>query len=94
MQPIRMQSFEKKEVEPVAPILENIYQGIIPIKKMATFFHNEPGGSRDTASKGPTVTLRWPHFDNESRVQEKQQVKDQQSCIFIFVACLTIPSSN
>ena len=24
MQPIRMQSFEKKEVEPVVPILENI----------------------------------------------------------------------
>ena len=38
--------------------------------------------------------LSWPHFDDESRVQEKQQVKDQQSCIFVFVACLTIPSSN
>ena len=36
----------------------------------------------------------WPHFDNELRVQEKQQVKDQQSCIFVFVACLTNPSSN
>ena len=38
--------------------------------------------------------LTWPHFDDEQRVQEKQQVKDQQSCIFVFVACLTIPSSN
>ena len=38
--------------------------------------------------------LGWPHFDDEPRVQEKQQVKDQQSCIFVFVACLTIPSSN
>ena len=38
--------------------------------------------------------LSWPHFDNEPKVQEKQQVKDQQSCIFAFVACLTIPSSN
>ena len=40
--------------------------------------------------------LSWPHFDfdNEPRVQKKQQVKDQQSCIFVFVACLPIPSSN
>ena len=38
--------------------------------------------------------LSWPHFNNESRVQEKQHVKDQQSCIFVFIACLTIPSSN
>ena len=38
--------------------------------------------------------LSRPHLDNEPRVQEKQQVKDQQSCIFIFVACLTIPSSK
>ena len=38
--------------------------------------------------------LSWLHFNNEPRVQEKQQVKDQQSCIFVFVACLTIPSSN
>ena len=26
--------------------------------------------------------LSWSYFDNEPRVQEKQQVKDQQSCIF------------
>ena len=38
--------------------------------------------------------LRWSHFDNEARIQKKQQKKDQQSCIFIFAACLTIPSSN
>ena len=38
--------------------------------------------------------LNWPHFDDEPRVQEKQQVKDQQSCISVFVACLTNPSSN
>ena len=38
--------------------------------------------------------LSWPHFDDEPRIQEKQQVKDQQSCISVFVACLTIPSSN
>ena len=25
--------------------------------------------------------LSWPHFDDEPRVQEKKQVKDQQSCI-------------
>ena len=38
--------------------------------------------------------LRWPHFDDEQRVQEKHQLKDHQSCIFVFVACLTIPSRN
>ena len=29
--------------------------------------------------------LNWLHFDNEPRVQEKQQLKDQQSCISVFV---------
>ena len=38
--------------------------------------------------------LSWPHFNYELRLQEKQQVKDQQPCIFVFVAYLTIPSSN
>ena len=38
--------------------------------------------------------LSLSHFDDEPRVQEKQQVKDQQSSISVFVACLTIPSSN
>ena len=38
--------------------------------------------------------LSWPHFDDEPRVQEKQQVKDQQSCLFVFITCLTISSSN
>ena len=38
--------------------------------------------------------LSWPHLDDEPRVQEKHQVNDQQSGIFILVACLTIPSSN
>ena len=33
----------------------------------------------------------WLHFSNETRVQERQQVKDQQSYISVFVACLTIP---
>ena len=38
--------------------------------------------------------LSWPHFSNELRVEEKQQVKGQQSCIFVFAVCLTIPSTN
>ena len=38
--------------------------------------------------------LSWPRFNDEQRVKEKKQVKDQQSCIVVFVACLTIPSSN
>ena len=52
-------SFEKKEVEPVEPVLKNIYQSNI--------YRND---------------LSWPHFNNEKRVQEKQQVKEQ-SCIFV-----------
>ena len=38
--------------------------------------------------------LSWPHFDDEPRIQEKQQVKDQQSCLSVFAACLTILSSK
>ena len=42
----------------------------------------------------PIENLSWSYFNNEPKIQEKQQVKDHQSWIFIFVACLTIPSSN
>ena len=38
--------------------------------------------------------LSWLHFDEELRVQERLQVKNQQSSISIFVAYLTIPSSS
>ena len=34
------------------------------------------------------------HVDDEPRVQEKQQVKDQQSYIFVFVAYVTVSCSN
>ena len=62
---------EKKEVEQVEPVLENIYHS-------------------NTYRKD----LRWPHFNDEPRVQEKQKVKDQRFCISVFAPCLTIPSSN
>ena len=42
-------------MEPVEPVLKNIYQSNIYRKD-----------------------LRRPHFDDEPRVQEKQQVKEQQ----------------
>ena len=58
-------------MEPVEPVLKNIYQN-------------------NTYRKD----LSWPHFDNEPRVQEKQQVKDQRSCISVFGACLTNPSMS
>ena len=58
-------------MEPVKPVLKNIYQ-----------------------SNSYRKDLDWLHFDDEPRVQVKQQVKDQQSCLFVFVASLTIPSSN
>ena len=38
--------------------------------------------------------LSRPYFDDEPRVQKKQEEKDQQPCIFVFVDCLTILSSN
>ena len=38
--------------------------------------------------------LSWLHFNDELRVQERQQMKDQQSCISVFVVYPTIPSSN
>ena len=37
--------------------------------------------------------LSWLHFDDEPRVQERQQVKDQQSYIFVFVLFLTVLST-
>ena len=41
-----------------------------------------------------TKDLSWLRFNNEPRVQDRQQVKDQQSCILVFVAYPTIASSN
>ena len=38
--------------------------------------------------------LSWLHLNDEPRVQEKQQVKGQQSYISVFVVFLTIPSNN
>ena len=38
--------------------------------------------------------LTWLDFDDEPRVQERQQVKDQQSYKSGFVAYLNIPSCN
>ena len=38
--------------------------------------------------------LNQVHFDDEPRVQERQQVQDQLSSISVFAAYLTIPSRN
>ena len=38
--------------------------------------------------------LGWLHFDNEPRVQERQQVKAKQSYISVFVVYLTNPGSS
>ena len=38
--------------------------------------------------------LSWLHFNNEPRVQERQQVKDQHPFISVFVAYPTIPRGN
>ena len=38
--------------------------------------------------------LSWLHFNDEPKIQETKQAKSQQSCISVFVAYPTIPSSN
>ena len=38
--------------------------------------------------------LSWLHFSDEPRVQDRQQVKHQHTCISIFVAYPTIPSQG
>ena len=38
--------------------------------------------------------LSWLHFNNEPRVQDRQQVKDQHPFISVFVAYPTIPRGN
>ena len=38
--------------------------------------------------------ISWLHFNDERRVQERQQVKDQQSCISVFTPVLTGYSEN
>ena len=38
--------------------------------------------------------LSWLHSDDVPRVQERQQGKDQQSYISIFVTFLAIPITN
>ena len=38
--------------------------------------------------------LSWLHFNDDPKLQERQQAKDQQTFIFVFVAYPTIPSSN
>ena len=37
--------------------------------------------------------LSWLQFDNEPRIQKRQQIKDQQNCMWIYVDYLTILSS-
>ena len=32
--------------------------------------------------------LSWPYFNDGPKIPEKQQVKDQQSCILVFVVCV------
>ena len=46
-----------------------------------------------TSTKVIPIEINWIHFDDESRIQDMQQVKDQQLCILVFVAYQTIPST-
>ena len=73
----------------------SIYQNKPPSRKRKEELEPvEPALKNIYQSNTYKKDLSWPHFEDEPRVQETQQVKDQQSCIFTFVACLTIPSRN
>ena len=54
----------------------------------------EPAQMKIYQSNTYRKDFSWLHFDDEPRVQERQQVKNQQSCISVSVAYLAIPSSN
>ena len=48
----------------------------------------------EIAKELETEDLSWVHFDDQPRLQERQQLKDQQSYISVSVAYPAIPSSN
>ena len=41
-----------------------------------------------------TKDLSWLHFEDEPRVQKRQQVKDEQSCMSVFVCSLSYSNSK
>ena len=45
---------------------------------------NQPVQMNIYQSNAYRKDLSWLHFDNQPGVQERQQVKDQQSCVSIF----------
>ena len=57
-------------MEPVEPVQMNIYISNTDRIDLRHYYNQ----------------LRLRHFYNQPRVQGKQQVKDQQSCISVFVA--------
>ena len=67
----------------IRPTLE--YKEVEPVQPIQMNFYQSNTYRKD---------LSWLHFNNEPRVQDRQQVKDQQACISIFVADPAIPSSN
>ena len=64
-------SLKNKEVKPVKPIQNNIYQSNAYRKELSLL-----------------------HFDDEPRVEEKHQLKDQQSYIYVFLVYLTFNISR
>ena len=44
--------------------------------------------------KSNTYRKDWLHYDDEPKAQDRQQVKNQQFCISVFVVYPTIPSGN
>ena len=75
-------------------IMQSIRITSRPLSRKRKSNHLKPVLTNIYQSNTHKKDLSRPHFDDEPRVQEKQQVKDQQSCIFVFVACLAIPISN
>ena len=51
------------------------------------------GGTVQPENTYSSILKGTGHFHDEPRIQEKQQVKDQQSCI-VFAACLIFPTNT
>ena len=102
-QPLRGMKLQEKEAQKVKSIQEwygnrKVMQFIRITMSRPSFQNKEvepvqPVQINIYQSNAYRKDLSWLHFHNVSKLQDRQQVKDQQSCISVFVAFPTTPSS-
>ena len=56
--------------------------------------HTSPESKEVEPVEPVQMNIYQSNTDDKPRLKERQQVKDQQSCISVFVAYPMIPSSN